>query len=433
MPKLALFSGRKVRSKPFPYPPYPIIGTSEKKALLKVFKQGVLSTFLSSPGPDYYGSGFVKKLEGSFCDYYGAKYAVATDSGTGALHAALIAAGVGFGDEVIVTPWSFSSSAKAALFHNAIPIFADIEDRTYGLDPAAVEKAITRYTKAIIVVHLFGHPARMKEIMKVAKKHKLVVVEDCAQTHGAKYHGKKAGTIGDIGIFSLNATKQVTAGEGGMLITNNRTFGERAQLARNHGEVWGPLKKKKEMVGMLGWGYLLDEMSAALGLVQMKKIDRNFLRRTQLANRLNKRLSKFPFLKTPIVEKGCTHAYYVYALKFDEKIAGISMRRFVETVRAEGIPIDAGYTAPIYWNPVYKWKVFYGKDGFPYSHHPRKVEYKKGDCPVVERLHLHEVINTMWTHLAVKEKEINDIVRAIEKVAENFGELKRRSSKRKKL
>lgn len=424
MTKLAIFGGKKIRTKPFPYPPFPIIGKKEKQAVINALNKGALATFAGSPGPDYLGSGFAKKLEQSFCSYYGTNYAISTDSGTAALHVAVAAAGIGYGDEVIVTPWSFTSSAKAPLFHNAIPVFADIEDKTFGLDPTAVEKAITKYTKAIIVVHLFGHPARMTEIIRIAKKHKLIVIEDCAQAHGAMYKGKKVGTIGDIGIFSLDATKQITAGVGGMVITNNSNLAKRSQLMRNHGEVWGPYKNKKEMIGILGWGYIMDEMSAALGLAQMKKIDSDFIKRNHIAKELDKGLSKFYFLQLPTVEKDCTHSYYVYALKFNQKIAKVSRDKFVKALNAEGIPARAGYVEPLYLNPVYKWKVFYGQKGFPYSCHPRKIEYKKGDCPVAERLHLKEEITTMWTHGAVGNREIKDILRAVEKIADNIKELK---------
>lgn len=425
MEKLALFGGKKVRSAPFPYPPYAMIGPLEKRLVMQALNERVLSTFMSSPIPEYFGGGFAKKLEKRFCRYYGATFAVSTDSGTAALHTALASAGIGFGDEVIVTPWSFSSSAKAPLFHNAIPVFADIEDRTYGLDPASIEKKISKYSKAIIVVHLFGHPARMKEILKIAKKHKLVVIEDCSQAHGASYHGKKVGTIGDIGVFSMNATKQIAIGEGGMLITNNRRFAERAQLVRNHGEVWGGLKKKEDMIGILGWGYLMNEMSAAVGLAQMKTIDRVFKKREFIARKLSDALSAFPFLTPPVTERHCSHAYYVYTLRYDENKTGVPLQRFVEAVKAEGIPIGAGYVEPLYWNPVYQWKVFYGKGEYPYSHHPRKIEYRRGDCPVVERLHLHEAINTMWTHPSVGKREIDGIVRTIGKIARNFDALKK--------
>ena len=213
-----------------------------------------------------------------------------------------------------------------------------------------------------------------------------------------------------------------------MLITNKRRFAERAQLVRNHGEVWGGLKKKEYMIGILGWGYLMNEMSAAVGLAQMKTIDRVFKKREFIARKLSDALSAFPFLTPPVTEKHCSHAYYVYALRYDENETGVPLKRFVEVVKSEGIPIGAGYVEPLYWNPVYQWKVFYGKGEYPYSHHPRKIEYRRGDCPVVERLHLHEAINTMWTHPSVGKQEIDDIVRTIGKVARNFDALKKSAS-----
>lgn len=425
MSRLALFGGKKIRNKPFPYPPYSVLGKSEKKAVLQSLEYGYLSRFASSPSPFFLGAGFAKKFEERVSRYYGVKYAVSTSCCTAALHIALAAAGIGLGDEVIVTPWSFSSSAKAPLYVHAVPIFADVEDKTYGLDPQSIEQHITKYTKALIVVHLFGHPARMNEIMQIAVKHKLTVIEDCAQAHGAMYRGKRVGTIGDMGVFSFGASKQISSGEGGVLITNNALLADRAQMLRNHGEVLGPVKTKEEMEGILGYGYLMDEMSAALAYIQMGRLDRQLLIRSRNAGQMNAMLKKFDFLAIPQIEKNCSHSYYMYPLRYNETKAGIPVQLFTKALHAEGIPVGSGYYEPLYLNPVYRWKEFYGKGHFPYSLHPRKVEYQRGDCPVVERLQQHEMISTMWAHPRLKKRDRQDVFRAVGKISENFDLLRK--------
>ncbi len=233
--KLAV-NGRKQPVLKKPFPPVYNIGKEEIEAVVRLMKKGPLSDFVGARGKYFLGGREVKRLEAMFCKKFRIKHAVSFNSATTALHAAIAALGIGPGDEVIVPPYTMSASATSILMNGAVPIFADIDEKTFCIDPRSIEKRITRNTKAIMVVNLFGGLCDLEEILKIAKKHKLKVIEDNAQAPGALYKGKYAGTIGDIGVFSFNVHKTIQAGEGGVLVTNNKEYAFRAQLARNHGE-----------------------------------------------------------------------------------------------------------------------------------------------------------------------------------------------------
>ena len=217
--RLALFGGNKTREKPFPR--HPMIGDEEKRLVMEVLESGNLSTFRAEAGENFLGGKKIKEFETNFANYLGVKYAVSFNSATSALHAAVVAVGVKPGEEVIVPPYTFTSTATSVLMHNAIPVFADIQDDIFCIDPKAIEEKITEHTRAIIPVHLFGHSAEMDEIMSLARKYNLKVIEDCAQSAGGKYKGYNLGTIGDCGVFSFQETKAISTGEGGMLVTND--------------------------------------------------------------------------------------------------------------------------------------------------------------------------------------------------------------------
>lgn len=430
MSKLAILGGPKVRNTPFPFPPFPVLGKEEKSAAVTAIKKGVLSGFIGAPGDAFLGGEYVKEFEKRFSDYHKVKFAIAVNSATAALHCAMIAASVGAGDEVIVTPWSFSASAVAPLMVGAIPVFADIEDLSFGLDPKSVERKITKYTKAIIVVDLFGQPADLSPIVKIARKHKLTIIEDSAQAPLASYKGKLAGTIGDIGIFSFTASKQMTTGEGGMLITNNPIFAKRAQMARNHGEVMGVVEDSKTMEGILGWNYRMTEVEAAIGIEQFKKLPEFIGQRRRNAEWLNSKLSAYPFISVPRPLSGRTHSYFIYAFKYDQKKAlGVHRDLFVKALTAEGIPAVAGYVPPLYWNPVYRQKEFFGKRRYPFSVHPREIDYGPGICPTVEKLHRDIIVNTLWAHPKLKRQDLDNIAEAFGKVSQNLSILKENDSK----
>ncbi|MGH9781651.1 MAG: DegT/DnrJ/EryC1/StrS family aminotransferase, partial [Candidatus Acidiferrales bacterium] len=279
-----------------------MIGGAEEKAVLDVLESGKLSTFIAVPGEYFNGGRKIKEFEAQFAEFHGVKYAVAFNSATAALHAAVVAVGVPAGAEVVVPPYTFTSTATCALMHNAIPVFADVDGDAFGLDPAAVERAITPLTRAIIVVHLFGHPANLSGILEVARRHNLCVIEDCAQAPGARYQDRLVGTFGDCGIFSFTESKTITTGEGGMLITNSEEIATIARMVRNHGEmIVEGQKERTYSSSMLGWNYRMTEMEAALGIVQFGRLEQLNQHRIDLANYLSEKLSGVKGLETPAV------------------------------------------------------------------------------------------------------------------------------------
>ncbi len=416
--KLALLGGEKVREKPFP--PHPIIGEEEKRAVMQVLESGKLSTFIAQPGEHFLGGEKIRQFEKDFASYHGLKYAVAFNSATSALHASVAACGVKAGEEVIVPPYTFTSTATCALMHNAIPVFVDIKPDIFCLDPARIEATITPRTRAIIPVHLFGNAADMDEIMSIAKKHGLKVIEDCAQAPGATYKGRHVGTIGDCGIFSFQETKNITIGEGGMLITNDVEIANIARMVRNHGEVILESQKQRTYRSdILGWGYRMTELEAALGIVQFKKLDTLNDQRIKLANCLAKKLALVDGLTPPVVYPWVKHVYYVFPLKYDEDKIRIPRELFVKALAAEGIPFGAGYVKPLYLNPVY-----HENKPFVYNYFGQEISYDEGICPVTERLHEKELLTTMVCRPPATRDDMDDVVKAVRKVLENKDELR---------
>jgi dTDP-4-amino-4,6-dideoxygalactose transaminase len=324
------------------------------------------------------------------------------------------------GEEVIVPPYTFTATAACALMHNAIPVFADVEDDIYCLDPKAVSAAITPLTKAVIPVHLFGHPADIDPLLDVARAHGLKVIEDCAQAPGALYKGRPVGTFGDCAIYSFTENKTITTGEGGMLITNDADIAEIACLVRNHGEVIEPAPGARARASsILGWNYRLTELQAALGIVQFAKLDALNSGRRELAGYLTRALAGNRALTPPIVRPDCTHVFYNYALKYDAEAAGVPRNVFVKALAAEGIPFGAGYVPPLYLNPVYQ-----QRDAFAFTHYTGSVSYDKGICPVTERLHERDLVLTQIARPPASTTDMDDVVRGIEKVLSAAPELR---------
>lgn len=410
--RLALLGGEPLRSRPFPA--HPVIGEEEKRAVLDVLESGRLSTFIAAPGEHFLGGKRIKEFEKRFAEYHGMEHAVAFNSATAALHAAVVGTGVQAGEEVIVPPYTFTSTATCALMQNAIPVFADIDDVTFGLDPAMVEAAITPLTRAIIVVHLFGHPASIQSIMEIARRHNLRVIEDCAQAPGAKTNGMLVGTIGDCGIFSFTESKTITTGEGGMLITNDAAIAEAARMVRNHGEmIVEGQKERSYSSSTLGWNYRMTEIEAALGIVQFGRLDELNAHRIRLAEYLSTRLEGTEGICTPVTLRCDSHVYYVYAFKYDEDRVGIPRDIFVKAMRSEGIPFSAGYVRPLYLAPLYQ-----NGQHSAFRHYEGRATYEKGICPTAERMHEKELMLTGIVRFPATERDMDDIADAIQKVME---------------
>ena len=424
MSQLALLGGEKVRNREFPS--QQDFGEDEKRLVLEVLDSKVLSGFLASPGEKFLGGEKVRMLEGLFRDYYHVKHALTVNSATAGLHTAVAALNVNPGDEILVTPYSMCASATAIVMHNAIPVFVDIDSDSFNIRPESIRKAITPETKAIIVVHLFGNPAEMDEIMQIARDHDLKVIEDAAQAPGCLYRGRLAGTIGDIGVFSFNQNKTITTGEGGILVTNDDELAKRMSLIRNHGEVVVDHYPTDTIAGIIGYNYRMTELEAAVGIAQFRKLDRLTSHRIELADYLTDQLRQFaPIITAPRVRDDSKHVYFVYPMKFNAVEAGVHRNIFAEAVRAEGVPLFGGYVRPIYLEPMYQQLLAYGNHGFPFKgpHLNKVISYPKGLAPVCERMHFDELLTTPICRYPLTTKDIDDFVAAAGKVLDNIADL----------
>lgn len=310
-------------------------GTEEKEAVIKVLKKGILSK--AGKGPN------VKLFEKKFAQFFRVKYTISTTSGTTALHAALAALGIKAGDEVLVPALSFVSSASVILQQGATPVFVDIDRHTFCMDPADIKKKITSKAKALIVVHLYGRPAAMDEILKISRQYKLKVVEDCAQAHGAVYDGKLLGTLGDFGCFSFYQTKNISCGEGGMVITNNKELYKNCTSVVDHGLVENNLERYD--YDRLGYNYHLTELQAALGIVQLKKLKGNNKKRQNNANLYQSLLREGGIQFQSLPKKG-THVYYSLTALLPAAYRG-KVDWFIQAVREEGVEINRIYPIPL--------------------------------------------------------------------------------------
>jgi len=416
---LALLGGKPINDQPIPR--YNTIGAEEKAAVAAVLDTGELSGFIAYSGPEFWGGREVQAIEEAFERHFGVKHAIAVNSATSALHCATSAMGIGPGDEVICTPYTMSASATAILMTGAVPVFADIEERTFGLDPKSVEANITPHTRGIMAVNIFGHGARLDELRAIADRHKLFMIEDNAQAPDAIYRGRKTGTIGDAAIFSLNRHKTMQSGEGGMLITNDDRIALKAALMRNHGEVCVEGLGVADIVNTVGLNYRMTEIEAAVARVQFAKLGGLNDHRQRLAKRLSEALAKLPGFVPPVVEKDCTHVYYLYTLRYDEKATGIPRELFAKAVSAEGFFLRGGYVKPLYLEPLYQKKICFGPNGFPFSANPRNsnLSYAKGICPVVERMHEREAMQTNLIYPPLDEAFVDRFVGAFTKVLAN--------------
>ena len=421
MEKLAILGGPKLRKNPFPK--HPIIGEEEKKQVMEVLETGNISTFIASPGERFLGGKKIREFEEKFSNKIGAKFGIAFNSATSALHAAVVAVGVNPGEEVIVPPYTFTSTATSSLMHNAIPVFSDVKKDIYCLDSSKLQNVLSPLSKAIIPVHLFGHACDMDEIMQFAKKNNLRVIEDCAQSPGGKYKNRNLGTIGDCGVFSFQESKNIMTGEGGMLLTNDENIANIARMVRNHGEMIIPtLQERTYKSEFLGWGYRMTELEAALGVAQVEKMDYLNDDRIKLASYMANEIKKFDGLQHTKYEF-VKHVYYVFAFSFDESKIGISRDLFCKALREEGIPCGAGYVKPLYLNPLYL-----ERRAFAFKHYAGKSKYEKGMCPVAESLHEKEVITLEICRPPATIDDMNDILEVINKVIENRDELKQLQS-----
>jgi perosamine synthetase len=422
--RLALHGGAKTITTPFRK--YNPIGVEEVEAAKRTIESGVLSQFIGAWDPDFYGGARVREFEEAWANYFGVKHAVTVNSATSGLIAAIGALGIEPGDEVIVSPWTMCASATAILMWNAIPVFADIEPETYCLDPRSVEANITPHTRAIMAVDIFGHSANMDALLAIARKHNLKVISDTAQAPGAFYKGKYAGTIADIGCYSLNYHKHIHTGEGGVLVTNDSAIAERLQLIRNHGEAVVGDKGVTNLVNMLGYNFRLGEIESAIGIEQLRKLRKLVGTRQHIADRLTRGLAKFAGLKTPHVAEQCTHAYYIYPLSVDTGALGVSAAKIAQALEAEGVTgVSAGYQN-VHLLPIYQQKIAYGSRGFPWTSDicRRDVDYRKGICPTAERLHDRDYLGFAACLHELDDRDVDLMLAAFAKVWDSLDTLR---------
>ena len=359
--------------------PWPEIRPEDKEAVMRVLDRGVL---WGGTAPE------ISALEREWADWVGTKYCLSANSGTAALHMAVAAVGVGPGDEVITTPFSWTSTATCILHHNAIPVFADIDPRTYNIDPAKIEAKITPQTKAIIVVHLYGLAADIDPILEIARRHHIAVIEDCCQSHGAEYNGQKVGTFGDVGAFSLNGNKNFAAGEGGLLVTNNQHLWDEAASVQQFGERRVKDGAREYNAYGMGWMYRMAEMTAAFARYQLSRLDEITATIRENAEFLTEGIKDLPGFTTPFIPANCKHVYYRYSLHFTPERLGleIQLEDYVRKVRtaldAEGVSL-ARYEFVIPAMTLFQQRQGYGK-GCPWScnHYQGDVVYNPEDYPV---------------------------------------------------
>jgi len=405
MANLALFGGAPVRTKPFMGWPYS--DEKEVEAVSEVIRSGKWYR---------YDGGKVIEFEKAFAEAQGVSYAIAVTNGTTALEVPLAILGVGPGDEVVVPSYTFIATASAVLMHGAAPVFADVQPDTYNMDPAAFEAAVTERTKAVVPVHFAGMPADMDEITAIAKKHNIRVLEDAAHAHGGAYKGRMMGSLGDAAGFSFQASKNITAGEGGAITTGDAELAERMFSRHTFGRMPGRPWYEHHVVGT---NARMTEMQAAILLVQLGRMKKHAEERLTNAAILDKAIGAYTeelMAMRPLNAGTARRAYHLYMFKYlgGGRLDGVSREDFAKALRAEGVPASTGYDMPLYRQAMFE-------------NAPRGVkqtsDYNKTYQPNVEKA----VKESLWFGQSVlvgDDSQVNDIAAAIDKVVSNADELK---------
>ncbi len=405
MEKLALYGGTPAKT--VPYGTGKRFGEEELANVKEALEQNTLF---------YWFGNMTKRLCAKFSQMYNTEYCVATSSGTASIHVALGACGVGPGDEVITSPITDMGSVIGILYQNAIPVFADLDPNSYNMTAAAIEAKITERTKAIVVVHLAGNAAEIDEIVRVAKKHNVYVIEDCAQTYCCKYKGQYVGTFGDIGCFSLNDFKHISAGDGGMVVTNNKDLYHRALMFadKNFNRLGTEVVKN---VPYLAPNYRMNELTAAVGLAQLDKVEDICQKRHVYGDKLNAAIGEIEGLVPHKVLPDCECSWWFYMLRVDEAKLGTTRGEFVKALQAEGVPAFEGYIPScVYQYDMFKNRTVYpGDTRYPFDGvHGEPISYNDGDCPVAEealKTCVKLQVNEFYT-----EQDLEETIAAIRKV-----------------
>jgi dTDP-4-amino-4,6-dideoxygalactose transaminase len=403
--KLAIDGGAKVRTRPFPGGKK--VGKEELKELVDVIDSGNMFR---------YGGTKVEGFEKEFAEIHGAKYAVASTSGTSSLHI-----GVGMlnptpGDEIIVGPITDIGSIIPILAQGAIPIFAEVQPDTFNMDPADIERKITKRTKAIMAIHLFGNPSDMDPVLDIARRRKLAVIEDCSQAHMSEYKGRLVGTLGDIGCFSLQQSKHITCGDGGITITNNEEYGIRGKVFMDKG--WHRAELGPRKYSMFGPNYRMNELSGAVALAQTRKMKGVIALRRARGDLLTQLLEESPHVVPQRLLDGCKHTYWQYGMRVLED-APFSADEFAKALSAEGVGCSAHYIGkPIFLcHEAVRDQRLYGDSRYPFDHPNTRpgITYDETTCPVTQRV-LDRMVLTQVSQF-IGEDDVRDIAAAIRKVS----------------
>ncbi len=357
---------------------------------LRYVTECIKSRWISSSGK------FIKQFEDKFSEYCGVNYGVSCSSGTAALHLALEAMGIGKGDEVIIPTFTMIASCNAIIYAGAKPVLVDSELKTWNIDIGKIEEKITNKTKAIMVVHTYGHPVDMDKLREISAKHNIQIIEDAAEAHGAEYKGRKVGSLGDVACFSFYANKIITTGEGGMIVTNNEKWAERVRLLKDH--FFGKIRFLHQEVG---YNYRLTNLQAAIGLAQLEKIDKYVSARRNNAKLYNKLLSNVKGITTPPEAKWAKNVYWMYGILIEEDF-GISMPKLREELYKNGIDTRTFFIG-MHKQPAYK-----GKD--------ERFPDISGSYPISDELERKGCYLPSSSHL--KKEEITKIVNTIKTIKE---------------
>jgi dTDP-4-amino-4,6-dideoxygalactose transaminase len=428
MAKLALLGGSPVRQTPFPS--WPVWDEREENAVLGVLRSGKWWRFSYGVGvelkePETGDRSRVVEFQEAFARHHQAKFGLACANGTAAIEVLLKALGIGPGDEVIVPAYTYVATATPVLQVNAVPVFVDIDADTYNIDPRSVEAAITPRTRAIIPVHFAGQPADMDALIEIARRRKMFVVEDAAHAHGSEWKGKKVGALAEGGTFSFQASKNMTAGEGGLIATNDEKLASLCDsflwAGREVGRPWYEHYR-------LGWNYRITEFQAAILLQQLQRLEEQNSCRIENAQWLSHRLAHVEGVSALRVDSRVTrHSYHIYMFRYSQEgFGGLPRPQFLRALAAEGVPCMSGYSHPLYQNPMFVNKNFYPR-GCPLTcgHYNQDVDFTKyaALCPVAERACATEAVWLEHRLLLGSREDVDDIADAIEKVRENAAEL----------
>ena len=442
--ELAILGGTPVRSKPFTVGP--MIDEEEERLVLQAIREHNFSRYIGSTSPNiedillmpsqeaaeseadwhFLGGPNVRLFAAEFAEQFDVDFAIPVNSATSGLSVALAAAGIGPGDEVIVPALSFTATGSAPLMFHSIPVFVDIDPRTFCIDPALVEAVISPRTKAILPVHLLGNACDMAAHLNIADRHGLKIIEDAAQAPGTRWRGQYVGTVGDAGVFSFQQSKNIMTGEGGMIVTNDPEIAARARRILNHGEtVIRDDHSDSDIVNGVGFNFRMPELCAAVGRAQLKKLDRVNAWRDQNYRILADGLGQLPGLTAPYVPQDVDFVCHVAGFLYDADTAGLPRDLFVAAVRSEGVPVGTGYTRLMYENPTFLRRIAFGEKGSPWTDgpEPSPVTYAKGQCPVAESLIYEKFLWCYHVAYPSTPEDMADVIAAIDKVLRHTKDL----------